>query len=235
MTKKYLFFTLLGMTGIVLVGCNAKVPHQESLPWSYPPPQVLIQTRTWAILSDKDGPVTGQYAQDPISDFPYIFRYITGYTYTYGYPDLHVRIHVMRWIEPYVYSPPSTPIFQRSGDMIYAVRSHNIEEYVEVYHKTSSLSLYDELTQKYISSWCSLSQVSWENIDFLQNKDFIVWEVGDETRDNSCIADVQFPTNETFVFFVADPQNPSLYYKVSTNPDCAPWPCSIFGNIEFLK
>jgi hypothetical protein len=77
--------------------------------------------------------------------------------------------------------------------------------------------------------------LSWENYDFINNKDITLLGVEDDTYDNTGIVDTEFPQNHYLIFFVSNPENPSLYYKISYFPDCAPGPCSIFGKIDFLQ
>jgi hypothetical protein len=69
----------------------------------------------------------------------------------------------------------------------------------------------------------------------LKRKDFLSIALSDTSHEtNNCIQDKEFPKNTSNIIFLMDPKKPNIYYKISFSSDCAPGPCSIFGEIEFL-
>ena len=155
---------------------------------------------------------------------------ITWYIYTSVYPDLWLRITSPKWYDTF-YVKSETPIFVRDWNKI----SHGVE-YIRVYEKSADESLFD-IVENSINKWCFAqpyeyewqSKVYWNlNNNMIYNivdKDWNIWS-------DTCIADNEATEQNYTMVWYFESLDKTKYYKLVFTDWCAPWPCSMFDEVE---
>jgi len=165
----------------------------------------------------------------------------TWYIYVYIYRDLWIKISTSLFYPPYFYEKTEIPIIERDGNIIYANSFGNgviTQDYIEVFFKDPKKSFEDEIRENQLPQWCTIQtgvaddhpmskHIKWFQVIYISSMD------GNLASDGICKMDKQLPSNPSPISFYMDPKKPDRYYKFSYG-DCAPGPCSIFGDIEFF-
>jgi len=182
----------------------------EWMPWD---PQTQITVSCWPVY--------------------YWETYITWYIYTSVYPDLWLRITSPKWYDTF-YVKSETPIFVRDWNKI----SHG-GEYIEVFEKSENESL-EDIIKKQLKNWCTVQN----DIDYTQQTKVTIpyyeWIkiyniVDGDTNPyipKDCIDGVWDDMWPLVRFF--ETQDKTRYYKLVFTDWCAPWPCSIFDEVEIF-
>jgi len=180
----------------------------EWMPWD---PQTQITVSCWPVY--------------------YWETYITWYIYTSVYPDLWLRVTSPKWYDTF-YVKSETPIFVRDWNKI----SHG-GEYIEVFEKSENESL-EDIIKKQLKNWCTVQN----DIDYTQQTKVTIpyyeWIkiyniVDGDTNPyipKDCIDGVWDDMWPLVRFF--ETQDKTRYYKLVFTDWCAPWPCSIFDEVE---
>lgn len=157
--------------------------------------------------------------------------FITWYIYTSVYPDLWLRITSPKWYDTF-YVKSETPIFVRDWNKI----SHG-GEYIEVFEKSENESL-EDIIKKQLKNWCTVQN----DIDYTQQTKVTIpyyeWIkiyniVDGDTNPyipKDCIDGVWDDMWPLVRFF--ETQDKTRYYKLVFTDWCAPWPCSMFDDVE---
>ncbi len=139
------------------------------------------------------------------------------------------------WIK--IFTHKNTNQLEKNKNLIYNKSDKN--DYIEVFYKEPSQDLQTEIKETHLSSWCKTNkrmEEEWHPIS-QQTKWFEVITIstidGNFAGDETCELDKEFPENNNPISFYMNPNNPSKYYKFSYW-ECAPWPCSIIKDIQFL-
>ena len=161
----------------------------------------------------------------------YWSAYITWYIYTSVYPDLWLRITTPAWYDTF-YVKSESPIFVRDWNKI----SHG-GEYIEVFEKSENESL-EDIIKKQLKNWCTVQN----DIDYTQQTKVTIpyyeWIkiyniVDGDTNPyipKDCIDGVWDDMWPLVRFF--ETQDKTRYYKLVFTDWCAPWPCSMFDDVE---
>lgn len=206
-------------------------------------PQITVSEGKWVILAEINSKVKNEISYTSTQEEKQNWRkesVVSGYIYTYIYKDLWLRISTPPLYPPYFFEKEKWLILKRNGNIIYlSWTTNNTPDYMEVFYKDPQTSFENEIKNKHLANWCIIEtdvfdknnayypSMNWFNVIYIENKDYnLIW-------DTECRPDKQFPQNELIISFVMDPKKPDRYYKFSKG-DCAPWPCSIFGKIEFF-
>ena len=258
--KKPIFFFLLWI--IFLAGCGHKPnfvslsPAVEPVVEQSKPLEILLPPDTWTYhtplitIKSATGIVMTEFSGKAINEISYTANEedkknwwkrstVSWYIYTYTYEDLWLRITTSALYSPYFYEKSEWLILKRNGNIIYLSGTTNVvPDYIEVFYKNSQTSFEEEIKKNHLSTWCAI-----QTGIFDKNSAFYPSMIGFEyiliasadgnLAPNWKIFDKQFPENILNISFVMDPKKPNKYYKFS-HGDCAPGPCTIFGNIEFF-
>jgi len=110
------------------------------------------------------------------------------------------------------------------------------QDYIEIFNKNSQTSLTDEILFHHLWKWCTISTGIFDpNTTYYDSMiGFHVVYIKNKDEQTSCVHDTEFSKRELPIVFVMDPKYPEKYYKLAISDWCAPWPCSIFGTIEFF-
>ena len=156
---------------------------------------------------------------------------ITWYIYTSVYPDLWLRITSPKWYDTF-YVKSETPIFVRDWNKI----SHDVE-YIEVFEKSENESL-EDIIKKQLKNWCTVQN----DIDYTQQTKVTIpyyewikiYNIVDGDSNpyipKDCIDGVWDDMWPLVRFF--ETQDKTRYYKLVFTDGCAPWPCSMFYDVE---
>ena len=162
----------------------------------------------------------------------YWSAYITWYIYTSVYPDLWLRITTPAWYDTF-YVKSESPIFIREWNRI----SH-WAEFIEVFEKSENESL-ENIIKKQLKNWCSISEDTIQYEDQTKitssNPKTQIYEIldnWDSYVSNNCFDDILDDTRPIIWFF--ESPDKTKYYKLAFTDWCAPWPCSMFGEIELF-
>ncbi|PJA48345.1 MAG: hypothetical protein CO170_02995 [candidate division SR1 bacterium CG_4_9_14_3_um_filter_40_9] len=166
---------------------------------------------------------------------------VTGYIYTYKYDDLGLKINTSELYEPYFFEKSDKPLIKRNGNIIYnASNDSGIIgwDYIEVFFKDPKKPFEDEIKEKQLPAGCTIGTgIAVDHPISKHIKGFQEIAIssidGNFAGDENCKLDKQLPGNLMYISFYMDPKKPDRYYKFSYG-DCAPGPCSIFGDIEFF-
>lgn len=160
------------------------------------------------------------------------------YIYTSTYKDLWLKISTTLLYQPYFYEKSEEIIIQRNGNILYAdpLKKWIISpDYIEVFFKDPKKTFEAEIKEKHLPIWCTIE--TWildYNLPFSKHiKWFLFISIENISSDVECKADKQFPSNYLSISFYMNPKKPDRYYKISYG-NCAPGPCSIFGDIVFF-
>ena len=247
--KKIWFLTTLLIGGLLLTGCNKTVIEN---------PEIIDDCVTvdWedSCVADIDEPVVKEPTYEILEWTGYMWciwwcedwsdeEYVEWYYYRYTNPELGLRITTPSW-DWWNYNlgfttKRETPIFKQINDVIYSLEyddnpnwSISDAEFIKVYEKDSNISLEDLLEQKYED--CRVDKIElWLWGIFIWFSDYFYdIESNRWIQENNCN-----PREEwewwALIFFL-ESKDGSKYYKVWINDWCAPWPCSIFWNVEAL-
>lgn len=205
-------------------------------------PQITIFEGKWVILAEINSEVKNEISYTSTEEEKQNWRkesVVSWYIYTYIYEDLWIKITTSPLYPPYFFEKENWLILNKNGNIIYLSWTPNDSpDYMEVFYKDPQISFEDEIKTNHLPKWCTiqtgvinktnwlLSSMKWFNVIYITSEDWNLssnWEVFDK----------QFPLNRLNISFFMDPKHPNKYYKLSYG-DCAPGPCSIFGNIEFF-
>jgi len=156
-------------------------------------------------------------------------KYITWYIYTSVHPDLWFRITSPEWYDTF-YVKSETPIFVRNWDKI----SHG-QEYIRVYEKSASESLFD-IVEGNLNNGCFAWPVEfeWQNKVYGNIYNNMIYQVVDKDGNIwwDCIADNESKEQDYTLVRYFEPLDKTKYYKLVFTDGCAPWPCSMFDEVE---
>lgn len=226
---KQIIFIIVFSPLIFLFWCNKSIDS----------PEIFVTELTWSILVEtSDTILPWEYWYYIDKDSLRKTSYITWYGYSYRYDDLWLKIEIAWWYGDYSYKKTTWEILKKVNNIIYYGDSPKSWDYIEVFYKNPKSSFETEVIRKHLSKWCSILTGIFNRLDALyptmQWFEFIhITSLDGNLASNGEIFDKQFPNNGSFITFFIDPKKPDKYYKLSHN-DCAPGPCSIFGNIEFF-
>ena len=185
----------------------------ERMPWD---PQTTITVWCW-----------------PIN---YWDKFITWYLYTSVYPDLWIRITTPKWYNSF-YIKSETPILNRIWNKI---SYSNDAEYIKVYEKSENELLLNIINSKHLNNGCSAHQYDYE----WQNKvywiaDNVIYDIHNEDDRwriyrEECIADDEATEQDYKIVRYFESPDKTKYYKMAFTYWCAPWPCSIFDDVEIF-
>ena len=160
----------------------------------------------------------------------YWSAYITWYIYTSVYPDLWLRITTPAWYDTF-YVKSESPIFIRKWNRI----SH-WAEFIEVFEKSENESL-ENIIKKQLKNWCSISEdvISYEDQTKITSSNpktqiYSILDNWDSYVSNNCFDDILDDTRPIIWFF--ESPDKTKYYKLVFTDWCAPWPCSMFDEVE---
>ncbi len=167
--------------------------------------------------------------------------YITWYIYTTTYHDLWIRISTPDGYDTFL-NKSDIPIFTRSWNRISYFNNYNWKEleYLQVFEKSESESLKDIISDKHLNEWCVIN----EN-NYFQQKTILwpypwilIYDIFDESGSLpwKCIPDdedISWKNIFNPVMYFESPDK-TKYYKLVITDWCAPWPCSMFGEVELL-
>ncbi len=260
--KKLIFISLLGF--FLLAGCRQKIlpapnPTQTnnnstllfSDTWTYSEPTIKVSIWTGILLAEFGSKVPNEISRTASKEDKQNGRKwstVTGYLYTYTYQDLGITITTHPLYEPYFSKKTDTPIFKRSGNIIYpSGNSDRTVEYIQMFDKKSSVPLQSIIKQRHLGTWC-ITYLHFQDSDPMNDNRFtekwagidinnffdITWPDWTLGSDIECRPDKDFPENYSSIFFVQSIHHKNKYYKISMGDWCAPGPCSIFWTIEFF-
>ena len=187
----------------------------ERMPWD---PQTTITVWCWPL-----------YYGDVI---------VTWYLYTSVYPDLWIRITTPKWYNSF-YEKSETPIFIRDWNKI---SYWNDAEYIRVYEKSEDESLLDIINTNHLNPNCSAHKRKYED---LGNK-IVYWSLDESIYDihyeddhwrifyEECIADDEATEPDYRIVRYFESPDKTKYYKMVFTDWCAPWPCSMFDEVEIF-
>lgn len=235
--KKIIFLSLSVLWLTFLTGCESKPKLVSLTSEGNIQPEIVIQAATWTILAESNnGIVTGEYWYYIDKESWRKFSYINGYKYYYIYKDLWIKIETSRGYDDYSYQRYTWNILNRDQNIIYNAKWPIRWDYIEVFDKNPNVSLEQEVINKHLVVWCKTS--TWifdkETTYYDSMIGFDVVYLDSVDLEKNCQTDKQFPEHEMPVVFVMNPKHPEHYYKLWMSDWCAPWPCSIFGDIEFF-
>ena len=160
----------------------------------------------------------------------YWSAYITWYIYTSVYPDLWLRITTPAWYDTF-YVKSESPIFIREWNRI----SH-WAEFIEVFEKSENESL-ENIIKKQLKNWCSISEdiISYEDQTKITSSNpktqiYSILDNWDSYVSNNCFDDILDDTRPLIWFF--ESPDKTKYYELVFTDWCAPWPCSMFDEVE---
>ena len=157
--------------------------------------------------------------------------YITWYIYTSVHPDLGLRITSPKWYDTF-YVKSETPIFVRDWDKI----SHG-QEYIRVYEKSTDESLFD-IVESNLNNGCFANPVEfeWQNKVYGNVYNNMIYEVVDKEWNIwwDCIADNESKEQDYTLVRYFESLDKTKYYKLVFTDWCAPWPCSMFDEVELF-
>lgn len=206
----------------------------------YPQANITVKIWTWTILfeSTSKAPHEISYFQDEEAKQNWWkISTVTWYIYTYIYYDLWLKITTSAAYETGFFEKANRPLITRNGNIIYNVALGNDIiwwDYIEVFFKDPKKSFEDEIKENQLPSWATIS--TWIAVDHPMSshiKWFLVINIISADGNIYWWTDKQLPSNMNWISFYMNPQKPDRYYKFSY-ADCAPGPCSIFGDIEFF-
>lgn len=163
---------------------------------------------------------------------------VTWYIYTSVYPDLWIRITTPKWYNSF-YEKSEIPIFVRDWNKI---SYSNDAEYIKVYEKSEDESLLDIINSKHLNTNCSAHKRMYED---LGNK-IVYWALDEAIYDihyedeqwrifyEECVADDEATEPDYRIVRYFESPDKTKYYKMVFTDWCAPWPCSIFGEVELF-
>ena len=169
--------------------------------------------------------------------------FVTWYIYTTTYPDLWLRITTPAWRRYY----DENSVFKDKSDKPIFVRDWNKvsywTEYIQVYEKNKNENLEDVIRTKHLKDWCTIDKYPnyYEQTRVSAPYPWtILYSVVGESHDpywwidpyawESCV-DGDWENNWWLVLFFEWPDK-TKYYKMVFSDWCAPWPCSIFWEVE---
>ena len=166
--------------------------------------------------------------------------YVTWYFYTSTYPDLWLRITTPAWYDSF-YNKATSSIFKRNGNRISYFVGDEEREYLQVFEKKTSEKLEDIIVKNHLNKWC----VSMEYNYFGQSKVFVEypWTVIYDIFDKSwampweCLPDDEQKPGDEWNWrsvWYFESKDKTKYYKLVFTDGCAPWPCSIFWEIDLF-
>ena len=247
--KKIWLLTTLLVAGLLLTGCNKTTVEN---------PEIIDDcvTVNWEdyCVADIDEPVVEEPTYEILEWTWYMGciwwcedwsdeEYVEWYYYKYTNPELWLRITTPSW-DGWNYNEGfrikrETPIFKLVDNTIYSLEydyasnwSISDAEFIKVYDKDPSISLENLLKEQYQN--CIINKVESKNLRNFHwfwaffydiKSDRWLWE-------NNCNAREEWEW-WSLVFYV-ESKDENKYYKVWVNDWCAPWPCSIFWNVEAL-
>lgn len=214
--------------------------------WQYHEAKTTVTISTWRVVAWINADPNAPYVWVTVTENweTYKVADITWYLYSYIYDDLGIKITTPTNYEPYFSNKTNNPILKRIDNILYPASAElwngSILEYLAIFSKDKKTSLEQEVMNKHIPSWCTLitgsipndettppfASMQWWEIIHIASQD---WNLAS----NWDIFDKEFPENMLSISFVMNPKKPNRYYKIS-HGDCAPGPCTIFGNIEFF-
>ena len=161
-------------------------------------------------------------------------KYITWYLYTTTYPDLWLRITTPTWFDTF-FKKSEKPIFTRDWNRI----SVNWE-YLQVFDKKESENLLDLIKKKHLNKWCVANEYNYYSQQMI-SADYpwtIIYDIFDETwmMPWECLPDDEqheWEWDWKTVFYF-ESKDKTKYYKLVRGDWCAPWPCSMFWEIEIF-
>ena len=187
----------------------------ERMPWD---PQTIITVWCW-----------------PLNYWQVI---VTWYVYTTTYPDLWIRITTPKWYNTF-YKKSETPIFVRDWNKISYSDDY---EYIRVYEKSEDESLLDIINAKHLNPNCSAHKRLYEDL----GSKIVFWALDETIYDihyeddhwrifyEECIADDEAEEPDYKIVRYFESPDKTKYYKLVFMDWCAPWPCSIFWEIELF-
>ena len=235
--KKLILLSFLGL--FFLAGCGNITNQIDPIVKQPPTPDTKITIWTGLILAEFWTQVKNELSRSATDEEKENGRkesIVSWYLYTYNFEDLWIQITTPALYDPYFFEQTEKTIIKRKDTMIY--NPNQEYDYLAVFSKDPNISLEEEIISKHLSKWCAIqtgiltkeswffSSMKWFYIVYITSADWNLasnWEIFDK----------EFPDNPLSISFVMDPNKPEKYYKFSYG-DCAPGPCSIFGNIEFL-
>ena len=161
-------------------------------------------------------------------------KFITWYLYTSAYPDLWIRITTPKWYDTF-YKKSETPILVRNWNKIsYA----NDAEYIKVYEKSESESLFDIIESK-LNNWCFAQpyEFEWQNKVYWNINNNMIYNIVDKDWNiwsDTCIADNEATEQNYTIVRYFESLDKTKYYKMVFTDWCAPGPCSIFDDVEIF-
>lgn len=230
-----IWIIILGIFQIIKVGDKAK----------YPEPKIGFIIGTWISLEYENSKVLHEISSTPHNKEKSDGRkisIISWYLYTYTYEDLWVKIITSPLYEPYFFEKTEKKLIQRSGNILHPMTKNSriVGKYIEVILKDPNTSFEDEIRENHLSSWCAIQTGIVQNGDWIEKHMNWFQAIrissmdGNLFGDENCTLDKQFPDNLSDISFYMDPKKSDRYYKFSLDDACAPWPCSIFWDIEFF-
>ena len=164
-------------------------------------------------------------------------EYVTWYFYTSTYPDLWLRITTPAGYESF-HKKSETPIFERNWNRISYIVSGEEREYLQVYEKKPSEDL-KEIIKKWIDKWCSILEYNyyWQEKVFADYPWTIIYNIFDNWGEpGKCLLNDEKHNEEwnRRPVWYFESKDKTKYYKLVMTDWCAPWPCSIFWEIELI-
>lgn len=224
---------LILFCALILTWCTSNSSNPQP---AISAPHITVNIITWRVLVDTpDTILPGEYWFVIDKETWFKFSYITGYSYSYTYPDLWYTITTSWWYGTSSYILFTWSLLTRSGTLVYNTQLPIWADYLQTFTKNPTTTLAEEIYQHHFSKTCLLSTwilnettayfPSMSGFDIVYLED--IWS-------SHCVSDLEFSERIMPVIFIMNPKKPHMYYKVALNNWCAPGPCSIFGDISFF-
>lgn len=156
-------------------------------------------------------------------------KIITWYIYTSAQPDLWLRVTSPKGYDTF-YIKSDKPIFLRNWNKL---SYNNDAEYIEVFEKSENEDLYKIITEKHLNNGCYAYEYEWDQKKIWWH----TWKIYDIQDANKniwwdCIADDNSTEQDYKIVRYFESPDKTKYYKLVFTDWCAPWPCSMFNDIE---
>jgi hypothetical protein len=210
--------------------------------WTYHSPLITIKSATGVVMMEFSGKAINEIsytANEEDKKNWWKRSTVSWYIYTYTYEDLWLKITTSPLYPPYFYEKSEWLILKRNRNIIYLSGTNNVvPDYIEVFYKNPQISFEEEIKKNHLPAWCTIQtgifDKKWTFYPSMIGFEYILIASADgNLAPNWKTFDKQFPENILSISFVMDQKKPNKYYKLS-HGDCAPGPCTIFGNIEFF-
>ena len=179
-------------------------------------------------------------------------EYVEWYLYQYTNPELWLRITTpidYMNSKDIFHVKYNWPLFEQSWNTIYSIGNKEWEwwtydnaESIQMFQKDPNQSLEEYIRENLLKEWCVLEvdneslnydkNIVWakNNTYYWMNEDLEIYNVPEpwKVKWHNCYLDKNW--ERTWIFI--ESEDWKRYYIIKKSDWCAPWPCSIFGEVE---